>query len=262
MRTVFAALVAALLALPPHADVHGQEAPTFSASSELVVLHVTVRDKKGAYVAGLEQSAFNVIEDGRAQTVSHFTDADTPATIGLLIDSSGTRVGYYRYSPWGAVTLLDDVNGAASNNPWRYLGAYGDPSRGGADGYTHLSARYYDNHSHFSQPDAEPGNLSNPQSTLSYSYTSSDPINRSDATGDSWQDLLGLASDIGQVFYYAYTGDYEAAWDQGAAIISGIGFEGVCTAVVGLETAGAGAVGCYVLGSVVSSGYFNYLQST
>jgi VWFA-related protein len=105
MRTFFAALVAALLALPPHGDVHGQHAPTFSASSELVVLHVTVRDKKGAYVAGLEQTAFNVIEDGRAQTVSHFTDADTPATIGLLIDSSGSMYQHRSLTIAGATAF-------------------------------------------------------------------------------------------------------------------------------------------------------------
>ena len=51
---------------------------------------MTVRDGRGAYVGGLTQDAFNVIEDGRAQTVSLFTDTDTPATIGLLIDSSGS----------------------------------------------------------------------------------------------------------------------------------------------------------------------------
>lgn len=96
MRTFFAAVVAVLLVLPPHVDVHGQDTPTFSSSAELVVLYVTVRDRKGAYVGGLERDAFNVIEDGRAQTVSHFTDADTPATIGLLIDSSGSM---YQHRP-------------------------------------------------------------------------------------------------------------------------------------------------------------------
>ena len=60
------------------------------------MLHVTVRDRKGAYVAGLTQDAFNVIEDGRAQTVRFFTDTDTPATVGLLIDSSGSM---YQYRP-------------------------------------------------------------------------------------------------------------------------------------------------------------------
>lgn len=111
MRTFLVALVAALMALSPRADVHGQDGPTFSASSELVVLHVTVRDKKGAYVGGLEQNAFNVIEDGRAQMVSHFTDADTPATIGLLIDSSGSM---YQHRP---LTIAGATAFANSSHP-------------------------------------------------------------------------------------------------------------------------------------------------
>lgn len=107
MRTLFAALVAALVSLPPNVDVDGQDAPTFSASSELVVLHVTVRDKKGAYVGNLGQGAFNVIEDGRAQTVTHFTDADTPATIGLLIDSSGSMYQHRPLTIAGATAFAD-----------------------------------------------------------------------------------------------------------------------------------------------------------
>jgi VWFA-related protein len=86
MRTLCFALATAILWLLPSALVEGQDGPTFSANSELVVLHVTVRDKKGAYVTGLTKDAFSVIEDGQAQTVSLFTDTDTPATIGLLID--------------------------------------------------------------------------------------------------------------------------------------------------------------------------------
>jgi len=67
-----------------------QEKPVFSTDSEFVVLHVTVKDKRGAYVADLPQEAFGVVEDGRAQTVRVFTDTDTPATVGLLIDSSAS----------------------------------------------------------------------------------------------------------------------------------------------------------------------------
>jgi VWFA-related protein len=90
MRTRCFVLVAALSVLPARVTPPGQGTPTFSANSELVVLHVTVRDRKGAYVSGLPQEAFNVVEDGQAQTVRFFTDTDLPATIGLLIDSSGS----------------------------------------------------------------------------------------------------------------------------------------------------------------------------
>ena len=105
MRTLCLALAAAILSLPPHARVHGQETPTFSANSEIVVLHVTVRDKKGAYVGGLTQDAFNVIEDGQAQTVSLFSDTDTPVTVGLLIDSSGSMYQHRALTISGATAF-------------------------------------------------------------------------------------------------------------------------------------------------------------
>jgi VWFA-related protein len=107
MRPCFLVLAAALLWLPPRAALHGQETPTFSASSELVVLHVTVRDRRGAYVSGLTQEAFNVIEDGQAQRVRLFTDTDTPATIGLLIDSSGSMYQYRPITIAGATAFAD-----------------------------------------------------------------------------------------------------------------------------------------------------------
>jgi VWFA-related protein len=100
-----------MLWLPARALSQGEQAPTFSATSELVVLHVTVRDRKGAYVGGLTQEAFNVIEDGRAQTVRLFTDTDTPATIGLLIDSSGSMYQYRALTIDGAAAF------AAASHP-------------------------------------------------------------------------------------------------------------------------------------------------
>jgi VWFA-related protein len=67
-----------------------QDQPTFRARSELVVLHVSVRDPKGAYVGGLPQEAFAVLEDGRPQAVKVFSTADAPVSLGLAIDASGS----------------------------------------------------------------------------------------------------------------------------------------------------------------------------
>src|SRR5262245_51161437 len=79
----------AILALLVSATAaRSQEKPTFSTTSELVVLHVTVEDRKGTYLSGLAKEAFTVYEDGKPQDVQFFSAADTPATIGLLIDNS------------------------------------------------------------------------------------------------------------------------------------------------------------------------------
>src|SRR5919108_2201657 len=80
------ASIAALLSLSQGATP--QEKPTFSARSELVVLHVVVEDRKGTYVSGLRQDVFTVLEDDKPQAVQFFSAADTPASIGLLVDNS------------------------------------------------------------------------------------------------------------------------------------------------------------------------------
>jgi Ca-activated chloride channel homolog len=89
-RSSIALATVALLLLPRGVNILGQELPVFSADSELVVVHVTVKDRRGAYVSALPQEAFSVVEDGRAQTVRFFTDTDTPVTVGLLVDSSAS----------------------------------------------------------------------------------------------------------------------------------------------------------------------------
>jgi Ca-activated chloride channel homolog len=87
-RTLLAA-PAALLAASIGAAI-AQEAPVFKAQSELVVLHVMVKDRSGTYVGGLTADAFEVLEDHRPQTIQFFAPEDAPVTIGLLIDSSGS----------------------------------------------------------------------------------------------------------------------------------------------------------------------------
>ena len=69
----------------------GPQAPLiFSAHSDLVVLHVTVRDRADRYIGGLSKDAFIVYDNGKPQEVSFFLDQDAPATIGLLLDNSGS----------------------------------------------------------------------------------------------------------------------------------------------------------------------------
>ena len=75
-RLLTAAIVLGLLA----GDVSGQKA-NFSSESQVVVLHVAVRDRKG-YVSGLEQKAFHVFENKQPQPVSFFSNQDAPVTVG------------------------------------------------------------------------------------------------------------------------------------------------------------------------------------
>lgn len=66
------------------------QAPVFSSSAELVVVHVTVTDRRGAYVTSLSRDAFRIVEDGTPQRIDLFTGEDSPVTVGLLVDTSGS----------------------------------------------------------------------------------------------------------------------------------------------------------------------------
>jgi Ca-activated chloride channel homolog len=86
-RLLTSALVLAIIAIQSGS---AQDQPNFSSESELVVLHVAVRDRKGGYVGGLGQDAFRVSENREPQAISFFNSQDAPVTVGLLIDSSGS----------------------------------------------------------------------------------------------------------------------------------------------------------------------------
>jgi len=57
---------------------------------DLVVLHATVVDEKGAFVADLKADNFRVFEDKVEQKISVFSTEDIPVTMGLIIDNSGS----------------------------------------------------------------------------------------------------------------------------------------------------------------------------
>src|SRR4029434_1967229 len=68
----------------------GAQTPIFSSSAELVVAHVTVKDRQGAYVSALPEEAFRIFEDGAPQRIDFFTGEDSKITVGFLVDSSGS----------------------------------------------------------------------------------------------------------------------------------------------------------------------------
>jgi Ca-activated chloride channel family protein len=75
----------------------GQEAPhpiprnyQLSVDVDLVVFNVTVTDSKGRSVMGLPKENFRIIETGQEQTIQFVRSEDIPATLGLVIDNSGS----------------------------------------------------------------------------------------------------------------------------------------------------------------------------
>jgi Ca-activated chloride channel homolog len=74
-----------LLALPDPQDTVFR-----GASSELVVLPVIVKDKQGRYVSDLAKERFVVYDNTRRMSIDLFTNEDTPVTVGLIVDASGS----------------------------------------------------------------------------------------------------------------------------------------------------------------------------
>lgn len=83
----------------------------FSSSSDLVVIHASVLDRKSGFVPGLPREAFTVYEDGEPQPVSFFSNEDSPVTVGLVIDCSGSM------QPKRSAVISAGLAFARSSNP-------------------------------------------------------------------------------------------------------------------------------------------------
>ena len=86
-------------------------------------------------------------------------------------------VGSYVYDPYGRTTTNNDNAGTtAPDNPFRYLSGYQDAQEG--DNLYHFGARYYNpTLGHFTGPDPQNGDISDPKTFESYGYAENDPMN-------------------------------------------------------------------------------------
>src|SRR6187200_1444421 len=98
------------------ASVRGQQ-PTFRSETELVNLGVTVVDRRGNFISDLTQEDFEIVEDGRKQSIRLFArggDADTAPELhaGLLLDTSGSMGEDIGLARSAAVKFLNTLSEA------------------------------------------------------------------------------------------------------------------------------------------------------
>jgi Ca-activated chloride channel family protein len=92
-----------------HPAAARQDDDAVRVNSDLVVLNVTVTDKRGAYVHGLKRADFKVFEDGQEQTIAAFGEEETPFAAALLLDISGSMDGRMSLARSAAIRFLDGL---------------------------------------------------------------------------------------------------------------------------------------------------------
>jgi VWFA-related protein len=105
-------LAFALLSIPWLVGQNGDPSTTFRANTTLVLVPVTVTDSMNRFVLGLEQKNFKVLEDGVEQKITHFSGEDSPLSVGLAFDESGSMDYKLRTAREAVKYLLKTMNAA------------------------------------------------------------------------------------------------------------------------------------------------------
>jgi Ca-activated chloride channel family protein len=62
-------------------------------NTDLITFTVTVTDLYGRFVSGLNKNAFTIFDDKKEQEISFFSDDDSPVSVGVIFDVSGSMSG-------------------------------------------------------------------------------------------------------------------------------------------------------------------------
>lgn len=62
-------------------------------NTDLITFTVTVTDTYGRFVSGLSKNAFTVFDEKKPQEITFFSDDDSPVSVGVLFDVSGSMSG-------------------------------------------------------------------------------------------------------------------------------------------------------------------------
>jgi VWFA-related protein len=114
MRDIICSLCILLSAAPFAAAQQGQEIPpagtTLKVTTEVVNVYAVVREKNGRMVPDLTKDDFTLEEDQQPQVIRYFSrEADTPLTIGILVDTSPSQGRVLEVEKSEAEAFLRDV---------------------------------------------------------------------------------------------------------------------------------------------------------
>ncbi|MCX7605037.1 MAG: VWA domain-containing protein [Bryobacteraceae bacterium] len=83
--------------------------PTFRAEARLVEIHATVFDRRGRHVPGLRREDFEIVEDGHVEKAEIFESEESPFSVGLLLDVTGSMEEALPVVKQACLRMLDEL---------------------------------------------------------------------------------------------------------------------------------------------------------
>ncbi len=85
--------------------------PRFRAGVDLTTFATTITDRRGNIVTDLTKDDFEVIEDGKKQTIEYFANGDgeaaPPMHLGLMVDASGSMQADMKLAQSASIKFLN-----------------------------------------------------------------------------------------------------------------------------------------------------------
>ncbi|MFZ1702408.1 MAG: VWA domain-containing protein [Pyrinomonadaceae bacterium] len=104
---VFRGLIILIFAAALAQFVTAQDDDPIRVDSSIVRLNVGVADARGRPVTNLRQSNFEIYEDGVKQQIMRFEPVDTPFSVVIMLDMSGSTLGFRQVIRLSAVRFID-----------------------------------------------------------------------------------------------------------------------------------------------------------
>jgi Ca-activated chloride channel homolog len=83
---------------------------TIRVNVDLVLVPVTVTDSLGRLVTGLDKENFDIYEGKEEQVIRHFSSEDSPVSIGIIVDTSGSMKTKLERARDAVKELLETAN--------------------------------------------------------------------------------------------------------------------------------------------------------
>jgi len=95
---------------PPASTTPGDQETRISVEVTRVSMAYSVTDRKGRFVTGLAKEDFEVLENGRSQSIAEFTaEPSLPLRVAVLIDTSNSVRDRFKFEQEAASQFLDEI---------------------------------------------------------------------------------------------------------------------------------------------------------